>query len=66
LIGGDEAEFVFEAPSELLVIIGVDKAGDDPGLPVIDEYCPGMVLDPPYTGGWAEVVEATTGVLGAV
>jgi hypothetical protein len=42
---------VFEAPGELVVIIGVDKAGDDPGLPVIDEYCPGVVLDPPYTGG---------------
>jgi len=38
LTGGDEARFVFEAPSELVVIIGVDKAGDDPGLPVIDEY----------------------------
>jgi hypothetical protein len=51
LRAGDEAEFVREAPSELPVIMGVDKAGDEPGLPVIDENWAGMVLDPPYTGG---------------
>ena len=57
---------MLEVPSELPVIIGVDIAGDDPGLPVIDILCPGVVLEPPYTGGWGEVVYADTDVLGAV
>ena len=39
-----------ETPGEELVIIGVEIAGDDPGLPVTDTDCPSVVLVP-YTGG---------------
>lgn len=46
----DELGFLLETPGEELVIIGVEIAGDDPGLPVIDIDCPSVVLDP-YTGG---------------
>ena len=42
---------MLEAPGELLVIIGVEIAGEEPGLPVMDEIMPVEVLDEPYTGG---------------
>lgn len=42
---------MLEAPGELLVISGVEMAGEEPGLPVIDEIIPDVVLDEPYTGG---------------
>ena len=61
----DELGFLLETPSEELVIMGVEIAGDDPGLPVMDIDCPIVVLDP-YTGGWGDVVYAETDVLGAV
>lgn len=46
----DELGFLLETESEEPVITGVEIAGDDPGLPVADTGCPGVVLDP-YTGG---------------
>jgi len=50
LTADDELGFLLETPSEGLVMMGVEIAGDDPGLPVIDMDCPSMVLDP-YMGG---------------
>ena len=50
LTAEDELGFLLETPGEELVIMGVEIAGDDPGLPVADTDCPGVVLDP-YTGG---------------
>lgn len=50
LMADEELGFLLETPGEELVIMGVETAGDDPGLPVIDIDCPGVVLDP-YTGG---------------
>jgi hypothetical protein len=46
LTADDEPGLLFETPSEELVIIGVEIAGDDPGLPVTDTDCPWVVLDP--------------------
>jgi len=65
LTADDEPGFLLEVPSEELVIMGVESAGDDPGLPVIDIDRPDVVLDP-YTGGWDDVVNAETDGLGAV
>ena len=42
----DELGLLLETPGEELVIMGVEIAGDDPGLPVIDIDCPDVVLDP--------------------
>lgn len=50
LTADEELGFLLEPPGEELVIIGVEIAGDDPGLPVTDIDCPDVVLDP-YTGG---------------
>ena len=50
LTADDEPGFPLETPREELVIMGVEIAGDDPGLPVTDTDCPGVVLVP-YTGG---------------
>ena len=47
----DEEGLMLEAIRVLLVIIGVDSAGEDPGLPVMEVYIPGDVLDVPYMGG---------------
>ena len=65
LTADDELGFLLDTPAEELVIMGVESAGDDPGLPVTDIDCPGVVLDP-YMGGWGDVVYAETDVLGAV
>lgn len=50
LTADDELGLLLEAPGEELVIMGVEIAGDEPGLPVADTDCPGVVLDP-YIGG---------------
>jgi len=50
LTADDELGLLLETPREELVIMGVEIAGDDPGLPVIDTDCPDVVLDP-YIGG---------------
>lgn len=62
----DEDEVRLEALSELLVMLGVEIAGEDPGLPLIDETAPKELLDVPYTGGCADVVYAVTEGRGAV
>lgn len=64
LTADDELGSLLETPGEELVIVGVEIAGDDPGLPVIDMDCSSVVLDP-YTGGWGDVYTETD-VLGAV
>lgn len=46
LTADDELGLLLETPSEELVIMGVEIAGDEPGLPVTDIDCPGVVLDP--------------------
>lgn len=50
LTADDELGLLLETGSEELVITGVEISGDDPGLPVTDTDCPGVVLGP-YTGG---------------
>jgi hypothetical protein len=50
LTADDEPGFPLETPGEELVIMGVEIAGEDPGLPVTEIDCPGVVLVP-YTGG---------------
>jgi hypothetical protein len=50
LTADDEPGFPLETPGEELVIMGVEIAGEDPGLPVTETDCPGVVLVP-YTGG---------------
>jgi hypothetical protein len=47
LTSEDEPETTLEAPTGLLVIMGVDIAGEDPGLPVPDVFGPGIVLELP-------------------
>lgn len=46
LTADDELGFLLDTPGEELVIIGVEIAGDEPGLPVTDIVWPGVVLDP--------------------
>jgi hypothetical protein len=43
----DEPGTTLEAPTGLPVIMGVDMAGDDPGLPVPDVFGTGIVLELP-------------------
>lgn len=50
LTADDEFGFLLDTPAKELVIMGVEIAGDDPGLPVTDTDCPSVVLDP-YIGG---------------
>jgi hypothetical protein len=50
LTADDEPGLLLETPSEELVIMGVEIAGDDPGFPVTETDCPELVLVP-YTGG---------------
>lgn len=50
LTADDEPGLLLETPGEELVIMGVEIAGEDPGLPVTETDCPGVVLVP-YTGG---------------
>lgn len=45
LTADDELGLLLET-SEEPVIMGVETAGDDPGLPVLDVESPGVVLDP--------------------
>lgn len=49
-----------------LVMEGVDIAGEEPGLPLIDVVILDDVLEPPYTGGCVGVVVADTDGRGAV
>lgn len=43
----DEPELTLEAPGGLLVEMGVEIAGEDPGLPVCDVDKPDVVLELP-------------------